>query len=105
MKKRERLQSIIGHDIEKERKIIRKKYTLYHPMVKLFESNMKRISNNKVLMNGESFNLIKRLDDNKMRFHNNLQPDFLEFTILCMQKVNKLYPTNLYSKFIPATLL
>ena len=79
MKKRERLQHIIDKNIERKRQLINKRYTLYHPIVKLFESNLRKISNNEILMNSENFNLLKRLDDEQVRLPNHLQHDLLKF--------------------------
>ena len=59
MKRRTRLMSIINNNIKKEQLILRKKYVIEHPVVKLLEKNIKRIRANEIFINDKGFDEFK----------------------------------------------
>ena len=61
LKKKVRLKNIIKKNIEKKEEIVRKRYVINHPVVKLLERNANRLHVNEALLDVQALNELKQL--------------------------------------------
>ena len=67
MQKRERIYNILSRQIAKQECIVRKKFMLNHPVVRLLEKNLKKIDVNGIFVNDKGFNKVKKFQGIAMR--------------------------------------
>jgi len=78
MQKRARMNNILQKRVEREEKLVRKKYMVNHPVVQLLEKNIKKIDVNEIFINDRGFNNLKEFYGIAMRPSAECKPTMIE---------------------------
>eukprot|EP00826_Nyctotherus_ovalis_P009661 TRINITY_DN12556_c0_g1_i2.p1 TRINITY_DN12556_c0_g1~~TRINITY_DN12556_c0_g1_i2.p1 ORF type:complete len:311 (-),score=38.34 TRINITY_DN12556_c0_g1_i2:167-1099(-) len=98
IKKRARKQQIAAKRVEKAKNVIKKQYVLNHPVLKLLESNAKKMAANEIFFSDDGFSSLKKPCEPRLRSSLEPRNDFVFLRL--KQRINKGFGRCLSSTFL-----